>query len=422
MSGDESARSKKEWKYFTKIGVTVFLTFACCIIFFFAILRYEGFAKNWNKIMQAAQPITTGLVLAYIFNPVLGFFENIAGNLLKKRVKDDKKRKKYSRGIGVAASIIVLILFITLLIAAIVPAVIDSVRTMLETLPENVESLIYQIQHGKLGKSQIADIVSNYITIGAEKIEDWAKNYLMPEAQHYIAQITTGVISVVKGIFNFVIGIIVMAYVMTIKERLKGQSKKIIYAAFKPKVGNLIVEAVRKTNEIFGGFITGKIIDSAIVGVICYFGCLIMGIPDAVLIAVVVGVTNVIPVFGPFIGAVPSILLVVIQSPWHALYLLIFILVLQQVDGNIIGPKILGSSTGLSSFWVMFAILLGGGLFGFLGMLLGVPVVAVIYYIVDRIVNYKVSKNKLPTETEKYIDMIKVDEKTNTLTYPEIKE
>ena len=258
MSGDESARSKKEWKYFTKIGVTVFLTFACCIIFFFAILRYEGFAKNWNKIMQAAQPITTGLVLAYIFNPVLGFFENIAGNLLKKRVKDDKKRKKYSRGIGVAASIIVLILFITLLIAAIVPAVIDSVRTMLETLPENVESLIYQIQHGKLGKSQIADIVSNYITIGAEKIEDWAKNYLMPEAQHYIAQITTGVISVVKGIFNFVIGIIVMAYVMTIKERLKGQSKKIIYAAFKPKVGNLIVEAVRKTNEIFGGFITGK--------------------------------------------------------------------------------------------------------------------------------------------------------------------
>ena len=295
-------------------------------------------------------------------------------------------------------------------------------RTLVETLPENVESLIYQIQHGKLGKSQIADIVSNYITIGAEKIEDWAKNYLMPEAQHYIAQITTGVISVVKGIFNFVIGIIVMAYVMTIKERLKGQSKKIIYAAFKPKVGNLIVEAVRKTNEIFGGFITGKIIDSAIVGVICYFGCLIMGIPDAVLIAVVVGVTNVIPVFGPFIGAVPSILLVVIQSPWHALYLLIFILVLQQVDGNIIGPKILGSSTGLSSFWVMFAILLGGGLFGFLGMLLGVPVVAVIYYIVDRIVNYKVSKNKLPTETEKYIDMIKVDEKTNTLTYPEIKE
>ena len=156
---------------------------------------------------------------------------------------------------------------------------------------------------------------------------------------------------------------------------------------------------------------------------ICYLGCSILRIPNAVLVAVIVGVTNIIPVFGPFIGAVPSLLLVVIESPWHALYLLIFIIVLQQVDGNIIGPKILGSSTGLSSFWVMFAILIGGGLFGFLGMLLGVPVFAMIYYVFRRLVNYGIRKKQLPEETEKYTMVSGVDVVSRELRYyPEEKK
>ena len=140
----------------------------------------------------------------------------------------------------------------------------------------------------------------------------------------------------------------------------------------------------------------------------------LLHIPDAVLVAVIVGVTNIIPVFGPFIGAIPSLLLVVVQSPWHALYLLIFIIILQQVDGNIIGPKILGSSTGLSSFWVMFAILIGGGLFGFLGMLLGVPVFAMIYYIVQRLVNHSIRKRQLPEATDAYVDVKSVDLSTGS--------
>ena len=176
---------------------------------------------------------------------------------------------------------------------------------------------------------------------------------------------------------------------------------------------------MHKADEIFGGFIIGKVIDSAIIGVICYVGCSILHIPDAMLVAVIVGVTNIIPVFGPFIGAVPSLLLVVVQSPWHALYLLIFIIILQQVDGNIIGPKILGSSTGLSSFWVMFAILIGGGLFGFLGMLLGVPVFAMIYYIVQRLVNHSIGNRQLPIATDAYVDVKSVDLTNGTLVHYE---
>jgi predicted PurR-regulated permease PerM len=202
-----------------------------------------------------------------------------------------------------------------------------------------------------------------------------------------------------------------------IQEELIGQSKKLVFAIFKPKQANVIIETVHKADEIFGGFITGKLIDSAIIGLICYLGCLIMNIPESILVAVIVGVTNIIPVFGPFIGAVPSLILVVIQSPLHALYLLIFIIVLQQVDGNIIGPKILGNSTGLSAFWVMFAILVGGGMFGFLGILLGVPVFAIIYYIAGRLINYGLKCKGLPTGTEEYIEVSGVDAKTGEFSY-----
>ena len=208
-----------------------------------------------------------------------------------------------------------------------------------------------------------------------------------------------------------------MTYVLSIMETLQGQAKKIIYAVFKPKYGNVITHTVRKSSEIFGGFITGKLLDSAIIGVICYIVCLILKMPSALLVSVIIGVTNIIPFFGPFIGAIPALLLVVIQSPWHALYLLIFIIVLQQVDGNIIGPKILGNSTGLSSFWVLFSTLFFGGMWGVLGMILGVPGFAVIYYLIGKVVRTALSKKKLPTETAVYVKARGVNLDTNTLRY-----
>jgi predicted PurR-regulated permease PerM len=234
-----------------------------------------------------------------------------------------------------------------------------------------------------------------------------------------VVQITSGMITMVKAVLNFIIGIIVTAYVLMIQEQLLGQSKKLLFAVFKPAWANVIIETVHKADEILGGFITGKLIDSAIIGVICYIGCVILHIPDSMLVAVIIGVTNIIPVFGPFIGAVPALILVAIQSPWHALYLLIFIVILQQVDGNILGPKILGNSTGLSAFWVMFAILIGSAMFGFAGMLLGVPVFAMIYYIVRRLVNYGVRGRGLPTETKEYVAVSGVDAATGKFSYYE---
>lgn len=414
-------RNKKsgnnEWLHLFRIGLTVFLTFACCIIFYFLLLRFEGFAQIWGSILTAATPIIIGLVLAYILNPVMLFIEDKSKKLLCKKVKNKDSLNKISRTIGVIGATLILIGAISLFIAAVVPSLTASIVSLVKTMPANAAALIEKLQNSNFGNSTAASIASNVLQKVTDSAEDLLANKVLPQAQTYVTTITKSVYSVVKGIMNFVIGIIVMVYAMTIQDTLRGQAKKIVYAIFKPIRGNLLIEVVQKANQIFGGFISGKILDSFIIGIIAYIGCLILRIPSAILVAVFIGVTNIIPVFGPFIGAIPSLLLVLIQSPWHALYLLIFIIVLQQVDGNIIGPKILGSSTGLSSFWVMFAILIGGGLFGFMGMLLGVPVFATMYYIIKRIVSHALKKRELPVETSEYVDALKVDISTNKIVY-----
>ncbi len=426
MSGRESEKEpqqkiqrdegKRQNIYLMKIGLMIFITFVCCILFFFCVLRFQGFARGWGKIIRAGQPIIIGLILAYLLNPIAKFLEEHLMHFFEKHDQDMVKAKKASRALGIGGAIIFLIVVLVLLVALIVPSVISSVSGLVVTMPGNVQHLIDAIQNGRFGNFKVTDTIGNFLSEMTDYVEGLVRD-LLPQAKTYLVNITSGVISVVKTVLNFVVGIIVAVYVLMIKESLIGQSKKVIYAVFKTKQANIIIEVLHKADEIFGGFISGKIIDSAIIGVICYLGCSILHIPNAVLVAVIVGVTNIIPVFGPFIGAVPSLLLVVIESPWHALYLLIFIIILQQVDGNIIGPKILGSSTGLSAFWVMFAILIGGGLFGFLGMLLGVPVFAMVYYIVRRLVNAGIRRKQLPEATEKYTDISGVDVVSHELKY-----
>lgn len=413
----EQKKESKDLTRYVRAGLTVFITFVCCILFFFMILRYEGFANGWNKLISAAEPIIIGLVLAYLLTPVMRFCEKIILPFLEKHTKNKAKVKKRARALSVTCCIIFLLIVIALLIALIVPALTNSIMTLATTLPGQVRDFVKLLDEGRFGDTEISDDIGNFLVTATDYVDNYFTKEILPEIQTYIAQITSGVISVVKGLLNFIIGIIAMAYVLTIMETLQGQAKKIIYAIFKPGQGNAIIHTIRKSSEIFGGFITGKLLDSAIIGVICYFGCLILRMPSTVLVSVIIGVTNVIPFFGPFIGAVPALLLVVIQSPWHALYLLIFIIVLQQVDGNIIGPKILGNTTGLSSFWVMFSILVFGGVWGVFGMILGVPVFAVLYYIIGKIVRSALSKKKLPTETAVYVEARGVNLESNTLRY-----
>lgn len=415
----EDTKKDNAWnlKQYVMVALVVFVTFCCCILFFFMIYRYNGFADFWKELTSILQPIIIGLVLAYLLNPVVKFFETHLRKFLVPRLKNPKKAGALSRGIGIAGAWALLVGIVVLLIAAIVPSVTRSIQGIATELPTEVNNLIAWWEDFFTGDTEIVDFVGGLLENASDALQDFLKNDLLGQAQTYVASIASGVYYGVKFLLNLIVGIIVSVYVLASKETFAGQAKKIIYALFKPARANVIVETIRKSNEIFGGFISGKVLDSAIIGVLAYIVLSIMKMPDTVLLAVIIGVTNVIPFFGPFIGAVPSFIIVVLQNPLQGLYFLIFIFILQQIDGNIIGPKILGSSTGLSSFWVVFAILVFGGLWGFPGMLLGVPLMAVIYYIAQNIVAFLLRKRGLAKDTASYIELIKVDKHTNQPIY-----
>lgn len=413
----EKKKTYHSWKHYFRWGCTAFLTVAACITFFFILYRWNVISAVIGKIVKSAESIIIGLALAYLLMPIKVFIEKYVNDfLVKKKIKEEKS-KKIAKTSGIAGTIIFLLVILGILIMSLGPALFTSVVGLIDAMPSYVESFVIWISESGLADTEMAVFIANFVNDAAEEIEIWAKTEILPLAQQYITQITSGVFSIVKTILNFLIGIIAMTYVMSISDDLVGQSKKIIYAIFPTKKGNVIIETVRKSNEIFGGFVIGKIIDSAIIGVLAYIGCLLMNTPNALLVAFIIGVTNVIPFFGPFIGAIPTIALVLIQSPIHALYLAIFILILQQVDGNIIGPKILGESTGLSAFWILTSISIAGGLFGFFGMLLGVPVFAVIYYITQQIIIYQMQKKQLSSNTKEYVELLTIDEQTKEMKY-----
>lgn len=417
-------QDKKSWdlKQYVVIALVIFATFCCCTLFFFLIYRYNGFTSFWRNLIRILQPIIIGLVLAYLLNPIMRFQERFYIKFLEARMKNHAKAKKTARGVAIIGSLAFLVGIFVLLIAAIVPAVIASIQSMAATLPDEVNNLIVWVNEFTKGDTEAAEVARQAIERASTAIQNFLEDDILTKVRAYLSSITSGVIYGVKFLINVLVGIIISVYVMASKETFAGQAKKIIYALFKPVRANVIVETVRKSNDIFGGFISGKLLDSAIIGVLTYIVLAIMKMPDIVLVSVIIGVTNVIPFFGPFIGAIPSFIIIVLQDPVQGLYFLIFVVILQQVDGNIIGPKILGDSTGLSSFWVVFAILVFGGLWGFTGMLLGVPIMAVIYYIIEKSVGYFLRKRGLAEDTEKYVYLTGVDRDTNELVYDKIKQ
>ena len=416
----EKKKTYHSWKHYFRLGFTAFLTVAACITFYFILERWDSIAETIAKIVNSAESIIIGLALAYLLMPIKQYIEKrIYRLLISKKVKAEKA-KKWAKTLAIVGAIIFLFIILAILIMSLGPALFTSVVGLIDAMPGYVESFVAWISESGIADNDVALFIGHSINSFTAELENWAKTEILPLAQQYIAQITSGVLAVAKTFLNFLIGIVAMTYVMSIEESLVGQCKKIIYAIFPVKEGNIIIETVRKSNKIFGGFVIGKIIDSAIIGVIAYIGCLLIKIPSPLLVAFIIGVTNVIPFFGPFIGAIPSVALVLIQSPIHALYLAIFILILQQVDGNIIGPKILGESTGLSAFWILTSISIAGGLFGFFGMLLGVPVFAVIYYIIQQILTYCMKKKELSADTDEYVELVEIDENTKQMKYADV--
>ena len=363
---------------------------ALSIIFFFLIYRFDGFGSAISTLTGILMPFIYGAVIAYLLKPVCNTIEGFLRRFIP------EKMKGLISALSIALTILLGLLLIYALCMMIIPQLITSVTTLYYTAQRNIARFVQWANHVEFieNNQQIMDLLNNAYDTLNTSVDNLVKTKLLPSMQNILSGAAIGVLNVVTWAKNLVIGIIVAVYMLASRKRFVQQAKLVLYSVFKPVWAGRIIEEIQYADKMFGGFINGKIMDSAIIGVLCYIGCLIFKFPSALLVSVIIGVTNVIPLFGPFIGAIPATLLILIQNPIKALWFLLFVLVLQQVDGNIIGPKILGNTTGLSSFWVLFAILLFGGLWGFAGMIVGVPLFAVIYDVIKKLVIHGLRRNE----------------------------
>jgi predicted PurR-regulated permease PerM len=360
------------------------------ILFFFLIYRFQGFGDAISKLTGILMPFIYGAVIAYLLKPVCNCVEDFLRRLLP------EKMGTAANMLAVTISLLFGILVVYALIMMIVPQLITSVTTLYYTARNNLNDFVDWASHQEIiaSNQKLLDFIETSYDNLQDTLDNIVRTKLVPSMQSLLSGAALGVMSFVTFLKNIVIGLIVSVYLLASRKKFGQQGKLILYSLVKPRWANLIMEEIRYADRMFGGFINGKILDSAIIGVLCYIACLIFKFPSALLVSVIIGVTNVIPFFGPFIGAIPATLLILIQNPIKALWFVLFVLVLQQVDGNIIGPKILGNTTGLSSFWVLFAILLFGGLWGFVGMIIGVPLFAVIYDVLKKFVFHGLRRNE----------------------------
>lgn len=393
-------------KKIVQAGITLFLVIISCILFYYILFNNQEFSAAGAKLINMLKPIIIGAFVAYILNPAMHFIENklVIPAYEKIRKKDKPYKKAVPRTISLIIVMLLFFFFIYLMIMLVVPQVISSIQSIIFKFPQYAESLNNWLNKLLKDNPQVSAIAFDY----AENVQEWFMSNVLPKIQEFVTSISSGIIggvvSVIKTLINFLVGVIVSIYILSNKELFAAQAKKILYASLREERANNLINNIRFANKTFGGFLSGKILDSLIIGVLCFIVISIFKIPYAVLISVIVGVTNVIPYFGPFIGAIPSAILILMVDPIKALTFVIIVLVLQQIDGNIIGPKILGDSTGLSSFWVIFAITVFGGYFGVFGMFIGVPVFAVIYAAIKEFINQRLAKKELPVSTTFYMN------------------
>ena len=360
--------------------LVVFGAFALSILFFFILNNLSIIHEFTGQLTYILRPFVFGAVIAYLLKPICKWFEKIYVRILS------PQRIKLCESIAVFTGIVIgLIIFFALLII-IIPNMLDSLMALSMSLPKKMELLVVEIQSRFAEDEMLLNYFNMVYDSVSNMITNWINESLIPQLQIIITGIGTSVKNIVYIFKDLFIGIIVSIYFLRGRKKFAKQGKIIIHSIFKNPVADSIIQEISYADRTFTGFIVGKIIDSAIIGVLCYVFCFLSDMPNGILVSVIVGVTNVIPFFGPYIGAIPSLLIICIDSPSKALVFLVFILVLQQVDGNIIGPKILGDSTGLSSFWVLFAIMFFGGLYGLVGMIIGVPLFAIIYDIIKKLV------------------------------------
>ncbi|MDD3139376.1 MAG: AI-2E family transporter [Lachnospiraceae bacterium] len=393
-------------------GITAFSVIVASTCFYYLLFHGTAFSTAFGKIISITMPVIDGLVVAYLLTPIMNMIENkLLIPFFKFMHWEVEKHHRKLRFLSIICTLFIVAVFLYGFFSMVIPQLIKSIQSIILQFPIYINNLSIWITKLLADNQNIESIANDLLSQYSLEIEKWMNQTLLPQMNQLIKTLSLSLISFVKALWNLIIGFIISIYLLSSKELFCGQCKKVIYAFLETKNANEFIENVRFIHKTFSGFIGGKIIDSVIIGIICFVVTSAIGTPYPVLISVIVGVTNVIPFFGPYVGAVPSAILILLVDPLQCLYFIIFILILQQFDGNFLGPKILGNSTGLSSFWVIFSITLFGGLFGIFGMLIGVPTFAVILAAFKSICNRMLAKKGLRTDTDLYINSHEIQDK-----------
>ena len=372
---------KYRWdKKYLYWGITAFAVVVASVCFYYLLFHGSTFSKSFRNLVSITMPIIDGLVVAYLLTPVMNMIENKCiiplWHAMKLDLNDSGKKK--IRFFSIILTLIVVCTLIYGFFSMVIPQLIKSVQSIILQFPIYINNFSIWITKLLSDNPDIESFANDMLNQYSADIEKWLNQSLLPQMNTLLKSLSLSLLSFVKSLWNLIIGFIISIYLLSSKELFSGQCKKVVYAFFETKTANSIIDNLRYIHKTFSGFLGGKILDSIIIGIICFVCTSFIGTPYPVLISVIVGVTNIIPFFGPYIGAVPSAILILLVNPLQCLYFIIFILILQQFDGNFLGPKILGNSTGMSGFWVIFAITLFGGLWGVFGMLIGVPTFAVL--------------------------------------------
>ncbi|MCR5398842.1 MAG: AI-2E family transporter [Lachnospiraceae bacterium] len=418
MSKEEKRKMKLySGKYF-KWGLTGFLVALSSSVAIYLIFHFKDFTGGISYALGVFTPIIYGLVIAYLLNPIMRFFEvKCIGRYYEKHgivaTKSDKKR---IRTISVIATIIIVSLLIYAFFNSVLPQLISSIETLINNFPTYYKNII-GYGNSLAEKYKLLDnpdLIALYDKYSLD-IEEFIKDNIFPNVKTTVRSLSTGVKTAVSAVLNLLLGIIFAVYLLSSKEKYIGMVKKIMYSLMPKERVNDLMTDLRFIDKTFGGFLIGKIVDSIIIGILCFIGLSIFKVPFAVLVSVIVGVTNIIPFFGPYLGAVPSAFIILLIDPKKCLTFLIFVLVLQQIDGNVIGPTILGSSIGVSSFWIVVSITVFGRFFGVGGMLIGVPCFACAYAFIRRRVNNRLAKKGMSIATLSYAQAAYMDEENKLI-------
>ena len=407
---------KNKWNnVHIKWGVSAFLVISGSIFFYYLLFHTSNIKLIFSTLSDILLPVSIGFILAYLLIPVLNYCERkvLFPICDKLKLSEKPKTKKYVRMLGITITSVLFWFLLLALIYMLLSQIVPSIQSIIFNFDTYANNIYDWITKTLSDNPEFAKYTINMFERYSVELENFLNNTLLPKSSELIKSLSMSVISLIATLWDFVVGFLISIYLMSSKETYANQAKKIAYSVFKRATANLVINNVRFTHNTFIGFIGGKIVDSIIIGLLCFIGTTLLQTPYAVLISVVIGCTNVIPFFGPFLGGIPCTILVLVVDiihPLNAVYFALFVLLLQAVDGNIIGPKILGESTGLNSFWVIFSITLFGGLFGILGMVIGVPAFAVIYAAIKAMVNNSLSKKELPTDSGAYSTVEFMDE------------